>query len=247
MRPIDHSNFKNLSNWDREMVELNRRIALKADAQQDWVQKQTKHATSVWPPPVLIWRSSGIDEANFEPRRVAESLRDQRDKLLPEYRRAFLSFAEERIRVLDDLREESQLGGLSEQCGFVVAATLDACFAEFREALDHHNTVVSYLLEFCEPLEVADQSNGDQEPIIGLGVVRLAEELGAENSGIRVETEELKFINVDSACRQFISDLIQSVSSLLSQICEREIANIKREAVPTRGGCEYVFGDSLWK
>ena len=23
MRPIDHSNFKNLSNWDRELVELN--------------------------------------------------------------------------------------------------------------------------------------------------------------------------------------------------------------------------------
>lgn len=145
MRPIDHSNFKNLSNWDRELVELNRRIALKADAQQDWVQKQTKHATSVWPPPVLVWRSSGLDEANFEPRRVAESLRAHRDKLLPEYRRAFLSFAEEQIRVLNDLSEESQLGGLSEQCGFVVAAILDACFAEFREALDHHNTVVGYL------------------------------------------------------------------------------------------------------
>lgn len=247
MRPIDHSNFKNLSNWDRELVELNRRIALKADAQQDWVQKQTKHATSVWPPPVMVWRSSGLDEANFEPRRVAESLRDQRDNLLPEYRRLFLSFAEEELIILDDLREQSQIGGLPDQCGYVVAAILDSCFAEFREALDHHNTVVSYLLEFSEPLKVADQSNGDQEPMTGLGVVRLAEELGAENSGIRVETEELKFINVDSACRQFISDLIQSVSSLLSQICEREIANIEREAAPTSDGCEYVFSDSLWR
>lgn len=247
MHPIDHSNFKNLSKWDRELAELDRRIALKAGAQLEWVQKQTKHATSVWPPPVLVWRSSGLDEANFEPRRVAESLRDQMDKLLPEYRRAFLSFAEERIRVLDDLSEESQLGGLSEQCGFVVAAILDACFAEFREALDRHNTVVSYLLEFCEPLEVADQSNGGQEPIVGLGVVRLAEEMGAENTGIRIGSEELKFINVDGACRRFISDLLQSVSSLLSQICEREIANIEREAAPTRDECEYVFGDSLWK
>lgn len=247
MRPIDHSNFKNLSNWDRELAELDRRIALKSGAQQEWVQKQTKHATSVWPRPVLVWRSSGLDKANFEPRRVAESLRDQRDKLLPEYRREFLSFAEERIRVLDDLSKESQLGGLSEQCGFVVAVILDACFAEFREALDHHNTVISYLLEFCEPLEVADQSNGDQEPIVGLGVVRLAEEKGAENSGIRIGSEELKFINVDSACRQFISDLIQSVSSLLSQICGREVAREKREADPARDDCEYVFGDSLWR
>lgn len=247
MHPIDHSNFKNLSNWDRELAELDRRIDLKADAQQEWVQKQTKYATSVWPQPVLVWRSSGLDEASFEPRRIAESLRDQRDKLLPEYRRAFLSFAVERIRVLDDLSEESQLGGLSEQCGFVVAAILDACFAEFREALDHHNTVVSYLLEFCEQLDVADQSNGDQEPIIGLGVVRLAEEMGAENSGIRIGSDELKFINADSACRRFISDLVQSVSSLLSQICDREVARVKRESDPARADCEYVFGDSLWR
>lgn len=188
-----------------------------------------------------------MDEAKEEPRRVAESLCAQKGKLLPEYRRAYLSFAEERIRVLDDLREESQLGGLSEQCGFVVATILDSCLAEFRKALDHHNTVVSYLLEVCSPLGFADQSQGDQEPIAGLGVVRLAEELGAENSGIRVESAELKFINVDSACRQFISDLIQSVGSLLSQIREREIANIKRESDPTGDDGEYVFGDSLWK
>lgn len=82
--------------------------------------------------------------------------------------------------MLDDLREQSPIGDVSEQCGFVVAAILDSCLDEFRKVIDHYNTVVSYLLEFCEPLGFADQSSGDQEPIGGLGVVRLAEEVAAE-------------------------------------------------------------------
>ena len=100
--------------------------------------------------------------------------------MLTEYRRAYLSFAEERLIILDDLRDQSQLGKFPDQCGYVVSAILDSCLAEFREALNRHNTVVGYLLEFSEPLKAADQSNGDQEPIKGLGVVRLAEEVAAE-------------------------------------------------------------------
>lgn len=222
MRAIDDTHFKNLSNWNRELAELDRRIPLKEDAHQEWVLKQREHGTSAWPPPVLVRRPTGLDEASYEPRRVADSLRAQRDNLLPEYRRTYLSFAEERISVLDELREESPLGGFPEQCGFVIAAILDSCLAEFREALNHHNTVVGYLLEFSEPLKVADQSNGDQEPLTGLGTVRVAEELGAENSGIRVEAEELKFINVDSACRQFVGNLVQSVTSIVNQLRPRD-------------------------
>lgn len=158
MYAYDDTFFKNLSNWARDLAELDRQFAVNEDKQQAWLSHEKRTVAFDGVPLARDRRSECVDFDFEKSQERADTLREQNAAVLADYRPVYLNFADEQAHVLDDRREWSPIGELATQCGFVVTAVLDSFFSEFEQVIDCHNATVDHLLIFSEALDLADQS-----------------------------------------------------------------------------------------
>lgn len=175
---------------------------------------------------------------------VITSMKAFRGSLVSRLRETYQNFADKEFEGLYELHEDSALGGPAEQCAFAITAILDSFVSQFEEQVDQKNSTVELLLEFSEELGLPDQAMGDQEPLSGLGAVRLSEGIGSPCNGIKAGNDELRIVVEAHAVTEFINqmaaaaiDLIsEAVSSESSQIVGSEIFSVSEDR-------EYAYGE----
>jgi hypothetical protein len=245
MQPNDENYFLKLSNWSDELVKVEGRIAAWVK-QESFPDLDSEDDDSSEPIEDGGHRSKR-QQLRFRVASRGEqlsSLYERRDSLLLEFQRVYLKFAQERFDNIEELREPSPLGELFAQCAFAVGATLESFFSQFENLVDHNNSTVETLLTLSEELEFADQSRGDQEPLVGLGVVHLADE-GGHTCGIRAGDKEAKFINGICAREDFTNNLASMIRQSTERILDHE-TQLVVERVPfsVNGDREHVYGAS---
>ena len=175
------------------------------------------------------------------------STRTFRESLVAKMHQAYQNFAEQELESLSNLREESALGGLAEQCAFAISVVLDSFVNQFEENVERMNSTVDYFLEFSEELGLPVQAKSGPEPFSGPGVVRLSGQNGEPCNGVRVGNDELRTVDEAQAVTKFISQITvvaddivrKSSSSERSSVVEHEIFSVSDER-------EYAYGEAVF-
>ena len=175
------------------------------------------------------------------------SMRAFRESLVRKLNEAYRMFADQELESLSNLREESTLGGLAEQCAFAISVVLDSFVNQFEENVERMNSTVDYFLEFSEELGLPVQAKSGPEPFSGSGVVRLSGQNGEPCNGVRVGNDELRTVDEAQAVTKFISQITvvaddivrKSSSSERSSVVEHEIFLVSEER-------EYAYGEAVF-
>ena len=177
---------------------------------------------------------------------ILTSMRVWRKFLVSSLRDKYMKFADGEFEKLHGLHEASPLGGLADQCAFTVTALLDSIAKQYEELVDRRNSSVQRLLELSDELGFPDQSSGDQEPIAGMGAVRLSEGIGKPNNGIRVGDREIRIVDEKQVETDFVMRVAQEIKGLVDSITSSARTEAKKwEIFSVDEEQEYVYNESV--
>lgn len=175
------------------------------------------------------------------------SMKAYRESLVTRLDEAYQRFADHELGSLSNLREGSALGGQAEQCAFAIVAVLDSFTSQFEEHVDQKNSTVELLLEFSDEHGLPDQAKGDTEPLLGLGVVRLSEQVGAPCNGIRVGKDELRVVDEAHAVTEFINNITAAAGGLIREVASTERAHtVASETFSVSEDRDYAYGEAVF-
>lgn len=170
-----------------------------------------------------------------------------RESLVAKMQQAYQNFADQELESLFDLREESALGGLAEQCAFAIVEVLDSFASQFEEHVDQKNSIVELLLEFSVDLGLPDQAKGDPEPLLGWGMVWLSDRIGTPCNGIRVGNDELRAVDEAQVVTGFINDITAATGDLIAEVAAAECTQtVASETFSVSEDREYSSGDAVF-
>lgn len=235
--------FFEVSRLRRAITMLDERISAVSSREKRGVESDDEFDSIVNDsgPLNLIKLSRILSEGNV----VLTSMKAFREWLVSSLRETYQSFAEKEFEGLYELHEDSVLGGPAEQCAFAITAILDSFVSQFEEQVDQKNSTVELLLEFSEDLGLPDQAKGDQEPLSGIGAVRLSDRIGAPCNGIRVGNDELRIVDERSAVTEFINQMIETAIDLVSEAVFSESSQtVESEIFSISEDREYAYGEA---
>lgn len=177
---------------------------------------------------------------------VLTSMRAWRKSLVSSFRDIYMKFAKGEFEKLHELHEVSPLGGLADQCAFTVTALLGSIAKQYEELVDRRNSTVQWLLELSDELGFPDQANGNQEPLTGMGAVRLSEGIGKPNNGIRVGGREIRSVDEKQVETDFIMRVADEMRGLVDSITSSARTEAKEwEIFSVDEEQEYVHNESV--
>lgn len=175
------------------------------------------------------------------------SMKALRESLVAKKHQAYQNFADQELESLSNLREQSALGGLAEQCTFVISAVLDSFTNQFEEHVERRNSTVEYLLEFSDELDLPDQAQGAPEPFSVSGVVRLSDQIGGRCNGVRVGNYELRTVDKVQTVTKFISQMTAAADDIVRKSSSAERSSVvEHEIFSVAEDHEYAYGDAVF-
>lgn len=175
------------------------------------------------------------------------SLRAFRESLVSRMGEAYMNFANEEFETLQELREDSALGGHAEQCAFAITAVLDSFANQFEELVDQNNFTVEFLLEFSDELGLPEQTKGEQEPLADIRMARLSEGTGKPPNGIRVGDDEIRTADEVLVHTDFVNQIAQVAGDLISKTSSSESSRvIEHEIFSVSEEHEYAYGKAIF-